>query len=50
MRPFLPLFGAVLAMMFLGEQLYLFHLAGFALILCGVWLAQRQKNTVPAVE
>jgi drug/metabolite transporter (DMT)-like permease len=46
----IPLFGAVLAMLFLGEQLYLFHLAGFALILCGVWLAQRQKKTVEAVQ
>jgi drug/metabolite transporter (DMT)-like permease len=46
----IPLFGAVLAVLFLGEQLHLFHLAGLGLILCGIWLAQRQKKTVPAVE
>ena len=45
-----PLFGALLAMTFLGEQLYLFHLGGFALILCGVWLAQRRKKAVSTVR
>lgn len=36
-----PMFGAVLAMLMLGETLYLFHLGGFALILAGVTLASR---------
>jgi len=46
----LPLFGTVMAMLFLGEQLYLFHLAGFAMILSGVWLAQRPKRVPPPVQ
>ena len=36
-----PMFGAIMAILFLGETLHLFHLAGFALILSGVWLASR---------
>ncbi|MBX2806788.1 MAG: DMT family transporter [Hyphomicrobiales bacterium] len=42
-----PLFGALLAVLFLGEELEAFHLAGFGLIVCGVWLAQRQKPAPP---
>jgi len=42
-----PLFGGVLAILFLGESLYLYHLGGFALILSGVWLASRP---VPATS
>jgi len=41
-----PIFGAILAWLFLGEQLALFHVAGFALILCGVSLAAR-RGRVP---
>lgn len=37
-----PLFGAVLAMAFLGETLHLYHAFGFALILSGVTLAARR--------
>lgn len=37
----IPMFGAILAIAFLGEVLHLFHLAGFAFILGGVWLASR---------
>lgn len=36
-----PLFGAVLAFVLLGERLGLHHVAGFALILVGIWLAAR---------
>ena len=36
-----PMFGAIMAIAFLGETVHLFHLAGFALILVGVWLASR---------
>lgn len=44
----IPLFGAVLAMLFLGEALHLFHLAGFAFILSGVWTASRPpKISIP---
>jgi len=35
----LPLFGTVLAILFLGESLHVFHVAGFAAILAGVALA-----------
>ena len=34
-----PMFGALMAIAFLGETLHWFHLAGFVLILIGVWLA-----------
>jgi drug/metabolite transporter (DMT)-like permease len=37
----IPFFGGIMAILFLGEELHLFHLSGFALILCGVWLASR---------
>ncbi|MEW4466643.1 DMT family transporter [Parasphingorhabdus sp. JC815] len=36
----LPVMGAGLAMLFLGERLYLFHIAGIALILLGIFIAQ----------
>jgi drug/metabolite transporter (DMT)-like permease len=35
----MPVFGAVLSMIFLGERLYGFHAAGVALIALGIWLA-----------
>jgi drug/metabolite transporter (DMT)-like permease len=38
----MALYSAVLASVFLGEALRLFHLAGFALILGGVWMAARK--------
>ena len=38
----IPLFGAVMAMVFLGEQPGLHHVAGFAAILVGVSLAARK--------
>ena len=38
----LPLFGAVLAVAFLGEVVAPFHVAGAALVLSGVFLAGRQ--------
>lgn len=38
----IPLFGAVLAMAFLGEQPGMHHVVGFATILAGVWLAARK--------
>jgi drug/metabolite transporter (DMT)-like permease len=42
--PFLhliPIYSAVLASVFLGEQLMAFHLFGFVLIIAGVWAASR---------
>jgi drug/metabolite transporter (DMT)-like permease len=37
------LFGATLATVLLGERLEAFHLAGFTLIIAGVWMAARQQ-------
>ncbi|WP_088344954.1 MULTISPECIES: DMT family transporter [Rhodomicrobium] len=44
-----PLFGALLAIVFLGEDLHLYHLAGFGLILAGVWISSRPART-PALN
>jgi drug/metabolite transporter (DMT)-like permease len=37
----MPVFGIVLATVFLGERLAPFHLTGIALILAGIWLTSR---------
>lgn len=42
----MPVFGSLLAWAFLGERLYLFHLAGIALILSGIWITSRKAATV----
>lgn len=39
-----PLFGAVLSILFLGESLRWFHLVGAVLILAGVFVAQRGRS------
>jgi drug/metabolite transporter (DMT)-like permease len=39
-----PMFGAIMAILFLGEILHLYHLAGFALILGGVYVAARPEK------
>jgi drug/metabolite transporter (DMT)-like permease len=38
-----PVFGSVMAIVFLGEQPQLFHLIGFALVLTGVYVASRRQ-------
>ena len=43
----IPLFSTTLAMLFLGEQLRLYHVVGFALILSGVSLAARPAARSP---
>ena len=40
----MPVFASLLAIAFLGEQLRLFHLAGMAMILGGIWLTSRGRN------
>ena len=40
----LPVFASLLAIVFLGEQLHLFHVAGMALIIGGIWLTSRDDN------
>ena len=37
-----PVFGAAMAIVFLGEQPQLFHVTGFALVLAGVFVASRK--------
>ena len=44
-----PLFGAVMAMVFLAERPQLFHVVGFALVLTGVYVASR-KASAPAAS
>lgn len=38
-----PVAGAALAILFLGEELHLYHGAGMVLVLAGVWLATRRR-------
>jgi len=42
----MPLFGALLAVIFLGEQLFAYHYAGAALIFGGIWFTTRNKRVV----
>lgn len=42
--PLMPLFGTVLAMIFLGEQLQAFHVAGIVTILAGIAVTTRTSN------
>ena len=44
----MPAFGSLLAWIFLGERLMLFHLAGIALILAGIALTARGRPVPPA--
>ena len=44
----MPVFGSLLAWMFLGEQLYWFHLAGIAFIFAGIYLTTRVASTTPS--
>jgi len=44
----MPAFGSLLAWIFLGERLMLFHLAGIALILAGIALTARGRHVPPA--
>lgn len=49
--PFLhliPVFTAIIATTALGEHLYAFHIAGFALIIGGVWLASAKGRPAAA--
>ncbi len=44
----MPVFGSILAWIFLDERLRIYHLAGFILILGGITLTTRGKRFVPA--
>ncbi|MEX0960197.1 MAG: DMT family transporter [Burkholderiales bacterium] len=39
----MPVFGAALAVIFLGEHLYAYHYAGAALVFGGIWMTTRSK-------
>ena len=39
-----PVFGALLAVLLLGEQLYLFHAVAFVLVVGGIMIAQKQPK------
>ncbi len=41
----MPAFASVLAVIFLGEELHLYHLGGIALIAVGIWRATRRVPT-----
>ena len=38
----MPLFGALLSVIFLGEQLFAYHYAGAGLIFSGIWLTTKK--------
>lgn len=38
----IPVYSAILASLLLGEQIRIYHIGGFVLILAGVWLAARK--------
>ena len=40
----MPVFGAALAVLFLGERLYAYHFVGAALIFTGIWLTSRARG------
>ncbi|MGJ4930805.1 DMT family transporter [Bradyrhizobium sp. HKCCYLS2038] len=40
-----PVFGSIMAFVFLGEQPQVFHVIGFALVLSGVYAASRKQAT-----
>lgn len=37
-----PVFGALMAVLLLGEPFATYHAAGLALVLGGIWLAERR--------
>jgi len=43
----MPAFGSIRAWIFLGEHIFLFHVAGIALILAGIALTSRGRRVVP---
>jgi drug/metabolite transporter (DMT)-like permease len=45
----MPVYGIVLAWLFLGERLANFHVAGIALILTGIWITSRYRAGRSAV-
>jgi drug/metabolite transporter (DMT)-like permease len=46
----IPVFGTVLAIVFLDERLFHYHLAGGAMVALGLFLAAVQQRTPPAAH
>jgi drug/metabolite transporter (DMT)-like permease len=44
----MPVFGTLMAWLFLDERLMAFHIVGIALILTGIWLTTRSASPVPS--
>lgn len=42
-----PVFGSVMAIVFLGEKPELFHLIGYIMVIAGIVIASRRKSTGP---
>jgi len=45
----MPVFGVLLAWLFLDERLQPFHVAGIGLILTGIWLTSHRAGAVVPV-
>jgi len=45
-----PVFGSVMAIVFLGERPQLFHIIGFALVLTGVFVASRKQASADSAH
>lgn len=46
----IPVFSAVLAVVFLGDSLHLYHAAGMASILAGIYMAVRVRPQINATS
>jgi drug/metabolite transporter (DMT)-like permease len=44
----IPVFGAIFAMMFLGERLYQYHIVGALFVAVGIVMAVRQTRSTAA--
>jgi drug/metabolite transporter (DMT)-like permease len=46
----MPVFGSVMAILFLGEKPRLYHLIGYAMVLAGIVIASRRASSVAAAH
>jgi drug/metabolite transporter (DMT)-like permease len=46
----MPLFGSVIAILFLGEELKAYHAFGYVLVIAGILLATRKARVQPSAE
>ena len=45
----IPVFGSAMAILLLGEKLQGFHMAGYVLVLIGIFIASRRRTPTAAV-